>query len=160
MNLASLNIARARYDAGAPELADFERNLAAINGLATKADGFIWYLESGADGVALTDPAFDDPRMLLNLVVFETLEALHFFAYKTAHKKVMNRNLAHFEQPTEAYHVMWWVAEGHRPTMAEAKARLDQLRAEGPSRDAFTWAEPYDEDGAPLSPFVPDRVSA
>ena len=35
--------------------------------------------------------------------------------------------------------VMWWVAAGHRPTIEEAKERLEYLTAHGPSDHAFGW---------------------
>ena len=35
---------------------------------------------------------------------------------------------------------MWWVPEGHRPTLDEALARLAHLRAHGDSDHAFGWA--------------------
>lgn len=36
--------------------------------------------------------------------------------------------------------VMWWVPAGHRPSLEEALAKLDQLRVEGASDAAFDWA--------------------
>jgi hypothetical protein len=33
---------------------------------------------------------------------------------------------------------LWWVPAGHRPTVAEAEARLLHLRAHGPTPYAFT----------------------
>lgn len=159
-HLASFNVARAKHAAGSPEMAEFESNLARVNALGDAADGFVWRLDSGAEGVALTSELFDDPQLLLNLVVFEDIGALFDFTFKTIHKKVMNRSANVFDTHQKPYHVMWWVEAGTRPTMADCKARLDQLQAKGPSPQAFTWAQPFDEDGAPLQSFVPSRVSA
>jgi hypothetical protein len=36
---------------------------------------------------------------------------------------------------------MWWIPEGHVPTLEEAKQRLDHYIANGPSEFAFGWAE-------------------
>ena len=36
--------------------------------------------------------------------------------------------------------VMWWVGEGHRPTLEEARARLDHLDRHGDSDFAFGWS--------------------
>ena len=36
--------------------------------------------------------------------------------------------------------VMWWVPEGHRPTLDEALARLDHLQKNGESDHAFGWS--------------------
>ena len=35
--------------------------------------------------------------------------------------------------------VMWWVEDGHRPTLEEALGRLEMLKANGNSKDAFGW---------------------
>jgi hypothetical protein len=43
---------------------------------------------------------------------------------------------------------LWWVAEGHAPTVDEAKERLDMLRERGPTPDAFTLRYPFE---APVS---------
>ena len=40
---------------------------------------------------------------------------------------------------SEVFLVLWWVPEGHRPTIAEAKARLDLLRELGPTPEAFDF---------------------
>ena len=55
----------------------------------------------------------------------------------------MKRRKEWFEHMREAYTVLWWVPEGHRPTAAEAKSRLYQLRELGPSPDAFTFKQPF-----------------
>ncbi len=36
--------------------------------------------------------------------------------------------------------VMWIIEEGHRPTLQEAKERLDYLNEHGNSDHAFDWA--------------------
>jgi len=44
-----------------------------------------------------------------------------------------------FQPMREAWTVLWWVPAGHRPDFAEAHAKLQQLRANGPTADAFTF---------------------
>ncbi len=41
----------------------------------------------------------------------------------------------------QVHSVMWWIAEGHRPTPAEAMARLAKLREHGAGPQAFTFKE-------------------
>ena len=36
--------------------------------------------------------------------------------------------------------VLWWVEEGHIPSVEEAVEKLEHLRVHGPSLDAFTFA--------------------
>jgi hypothetical protein len=38
---------------------------------------------------------------------------------------------------------MWWIAPGAPPTVDDAKVRLERLRADGPTADAFTFRTPF-----------------
>jgi hypothetical protein len=45
--------------------------------------------------------------------------------------------------------VLWWVAAGHLPTVAEALAKLEHLKQHGPTPGAFTFRKPFSPpDGA------------
>jgi hypothetical protein len=81
---------------------------------------------------------YDDPAILPNLTVWENVEALERFVFKTVHGRFFDRRETWFAQP-EPTLVLWWVPAGHRPTLDEAVARLDHLRANGPSDCAFGW---------------------
>lgn len=50
---------------------------------------------------------------------------------------------AWFDKMPEMHQAIWWVPAGHIPSVAEAKQRLDSLRAEGPTVAAFTMARPF-----------------
>ena len=56
------------------------------------------------------------------------------------HRQFYERRREWFEALGERHLVMWWVPEGHRPTLDEAVARLDHLRAHGDSDPTFGWA--------------------
>jgi hypothetical protein len=43
----------------------------------------------------------------------------------------------------KGYMCLWWVPEGHEPTLAEAAVKLQHLRDHGPSAESFTFAEAY-----------------
>jgi len=43
------------------------------------------------------------------------------------HRLVSARRREWFERPEGAYQVLWWVPEGHRPTLEEGLARLAKL---------------------------------
>jgi hypothetical protein len=45
----------------------------------------------------------------------------------------MRRRREWFERMQEAYLALWWIPTGHRPTIAEAIAKLELLRVEGPT---------------------------
>ena len=145
-HLAELNVARAVADVDGPELAEFVGALAAINALADAAPGFVWRLAgAAADAPAAADAL--DPRMLLNLSVWTSPEALFDYVYKSQHTAFMVKRRQWFEKPAQAHMVLWWVPAGHQPTLAEALERLEQLRREGPSAQAFTFKQRFPPPG-------------
>lgn len=142
-HLAELNIGRIVGDTpDDPRMAEFMAALDEINALAEASPGFIWRLQD-ENGNATSITAFDDPRMLLNLSVWETPDALAKFTYKTAHAGFLKRRNEWFDPPDGPDLVLWWVPAGHIPTVEEAKTRLDRLIADGPGPDAFTFRDRY-----------------
>ena len=137
-HIAQLNIARAKAPLEDPLLADFMAQLDAVNALAEASPGFVWRLKSDS-GNATDIRVFDDPRMIVNMSVWESVDALFAFTYKTAHTKVMNRRKEWFEPLPGPHMVLWWIAARSPPTMDEAKRRLHHLAAHGPSATAFTF---------------------
>ena len=145
-HVAQLNVGRAVAPPGSPELADFMAALDRINALADAAPGFVWRLQS-AGGNATDILVSDDPRSLINMSVWSSVESLFTFVYRTAHTAVMQRRREWFEKPTEAHQVLWWVPAGHIPTTEEALERLAHLRREGPTARAFTFSRRYPPPG-------------
>ena len=82
--------------------------------------------------------ADDDPRVIINLSVWESPELLHDFVFHTAHTPFLRRRREWFERMPEAFLVCWWVPAGHVPTVDESLDRLERLRRDGVSADAFT----------------------
>ena len=153
-HLAQLNIGRMVAPTTAPEVADFMAALDRINALAEAAPGFVWRLQTDA-GNATDIHAFDDPLLLLNLSVWDSIEHLRAFTYTTAHTDVLRRRREWFERLAEAHLVLWWIPAGHVPTIAEALDRLERLRRNGPSPAAFTFRVPFEPDAAaPGEPLV------
>ena len=135
--LAQFNIARIKYPLDDPRMADFVDNVARVNKLAEQIDGFVWRLQD-ASGNAMGMQVYDDPRMLPNLTVWENVEALERFVWKTVHSRFYGRREQWFES-IETPLVLWHVPAGHMPDMAEGVARLDHLRNHGSSDFAFGW---------------------
>jgi hypothetical protein len=75
----------------------------------------------------------------VNLSVWESVEALERFVWQTVHTRFYGRRPEWFDKMDKPHFVMWWVRPGHRPTVDEAKARLEYLTAHGPSDHAFGW---------------------
>jgi Domain of unknown function (DUF3291) len=145
-HIAQLNVGRLVAPTDSPEVAEFMAALDAVNALADAAPGFVWRLQSDS-GNATDIQVSADPQFLANMSVWESVEALFEFVYRAAHNKVMVRRREWFERPVEAYLVLWWVPGGHTPTVEEAMARLDHLRAHGPTPRAFTFKEKYPPPG-------------
>ena len=72
--------------------------------------------------------------------VWETPEQLEHFVWNTVHKKIYNQKADWFKIMDSHHLVMWWVNEGHQPSLEEAKERLDHLNAKGDSEAAFGWS--------------------
>ncbi len=141
-HLAQLNVARARAEMDDPVMAGFVARLDEINALADHSPGFVWRLQTD-DGDATAIRVFPDPLMLVNLSVWESVEALREFTYRSAHTGVMRRRAEWFERMDRPHLVLWWVPAGTVPTLDEAKERLELLRAQGPCPEAFTFRERY-----------------
>ena len=137
-HLAQLNIGRIRYEIDDPRMADFTSNLALVNGLAERTPGFVWRFIDQSGNSTSTRP-YADTRIAINLSVWESVEALERFVWQTVHKRFYGRRPDWFDTTDTPHFVMWWVAAGHRPSLAEAKERLEYLTAHGPSEFAFGW---------------------
>lgn len=137
-HLAQLNIAEALDDLDSTTMKPFVDQLDEINALAEASPGFVWRLQDEL-GNATSINVFENPRIIVNMSVWENVEALSNYVYKSAHTKVMARRREWFHVMTSAYHVLWWVEQGHKPTLDEAKARLQQLREQGPGPEAFNF---------------------
>jgi Domain of unknown function (DUF3291) len=148
--LAQLNIGRLQAPLDAPESTGFVAALEPVNALADAAPGFVWRLQT-EDGDATAIRAFPDDLVIVNMSVWASLEALADFVYQSDHRQIMARRREWFERLAEAYLVLWWVPEGHRPTVDEAKQRLARLRAEGPGPEAFTFRQPHPPPGVDAS---------
>jgi hypothetical protein len=152
--LAQINVGRLRAAYNSPQIAEFVASLGQINALADAHPGFVWRL-TGASDDATDIQAFDDPLMAMNMSVWESIEALATFAYRSAHRDFMRRRREWFEAPGEAYMALWWVPAGNRPTPAEGRARLEALRRDGPTPFAFSFREPFAAPGAePVAPIL------
>lgn len=138
-HLAQLNIGRARGPMDGPVMAGFAARLADINALADASPGFVWRLQS--EGGNATDiQAFEDERILVNMSVWESVEHLREYVYRTGHAQVMRQRRDWFEKHDSAYMVLWWIPAGHIPTVQEARERLAHLEKHGETPHAFTFA--------------------
>jgi hypothetical protein len=143
-HLAQVNVATLRFPLDGPELAGFVAQLEPINALADGTPGFVWRLQT-EDGDATSIRPFEDERVMVNLSVWESLEALRGFVYATRHLDVMRHRREWFRRMPDPYLALWWVPAGTIPTVAQAKERLELLAGQGPTAGAFTFREPFPE---------------
>jgi heme-degrading monooxygenase HmoA len=142
-HIAQLNVGRSVAPLDDPIMAGFMDRLADINALGERSPGYVWRLQ-GETGNATTIHAYDDPRMIINLTVWESIEDLYAFAYHSQHMELFRRRREWFEQLDGPSLVLWWVPAGELPTPAEARRRLELLAAHGPTPDAFTFKTRFD----------------
>jgi hypothetical protein len=138
-HLAQLNIGRMLHPTDDPRVAGFMDNLDRINALAERSPGFVWRLKDDSGNSTAIRP-FDDPTILVNMSVWESAEALEAFVWQTVHQRFYNQKGQWFETLATPHLVLWPVPVGHRPSLVEAKERLDHLTKHGDSDHAFGWS--------------------
>jgi hypothetical protein len=142
-HLAQLNIARMLSDTiDDPIMAEFVAQLDTINTLGENSKGFVWRLKDESGDATQIHP-FDDPRIVVNLTVWESIEDLMDFAFKTAHAVVMKDRSKWFERFGKPSMVLWYIDEGHIPTPEEARERLEYLQTNGASEFAFDFKNKF-----------------
>ena len=101
-------------------MAGFKAALEPINALADEAHGFVWRLQT-EDGDATAIRLYEDERMIVNMSVWESIEALRAFVYTSDHTAVMRHRKQWFEK-LGTYLALWWVPDGHEPTIEEPRS--------------------------------------
>ncbi|MGB7262838.1 MAG: DUF3291 domain-containing protein [Albidovulum sp.] len=141
-HLAELNIGRLIAPTDDARVAEFMEALDRINGLGKRMPGFVWMMEgSGEPGTGNTEAKIGgDPQFVANLTVWESVETLEAFVWNTVHRQFYERRAEWFEMLGKMHFVMWWVPEGHEPTLDEALERLAHKRENGDTDHAFGWS--------------------
>lgn len=138
--LAQANVAYALVPTDDPRMADYIARLDEMNELADRSPGFVWRYFTDS-----RDPAqreFDDPRVLFNMSVWTSIEALHHYTYGTAHAEVYAARRRWFaaEKAVIGGHALalWWIPEGTLPTVEDAKTKMALMMEKGPTPEAFS----------------------
>ena len=142
MHLAELNIGKFKYPTSDPRMAEFMDNLDRVNAIAERSPGFVWRLKG--DNNNATDFRVGDD-MAVNLSVWTDAKSLEDYVFKTVHVQFYRKKAAWFDLMEKPHMVLWWVSEGHLPTLDEAYARLKKYESEGATAEAFGWPEVMDE---------------
>ena len=124
------------------ELASFVSRLGEVNALADCSPGFVWRLQDESGNASAVRPWGDD--VIVNMSVWDSARSLRGYVFGAGHASVLRRRREWFVPLGSTHLVLWWVKAGHRPTLLEARGRLDLLEASGPSPAAFTLRQPFD----------------
>lgn len=148
-HLAQINVARALAPLDDPRLAGFVSRLDDINALADRSPGFVWRLQSDS-GNATDIKVSDDPKVIVNMSVWDDLDSLFAYVYRSDHLQVMAQRRQWFEKPASAFMALWWRPAGTLPSIAEGLERIALLDRAGPTPQAFTFKQPFDAEGRPI----------
>ena len=138
-HIAQSNIARMRAPMDDPIMAGFVERLEPLNALADQSPGFVWRMQD-EQGDATAIRVFEDELILFNMSVWESIEALEAYAYHSNHVEAVRARGEWFEPMSRPSFVLWWVPEGHIPTVEEAREHFELLWQRGPTAEAFTFS--------------------
>src|SRR6266516_6095911 len=137
-HIAQINIARMFAPIDDPIMTEFVAQLPPINALADGSPVFVWRLQTDS-GDATSIKVYDDEFIIVNLTVWESVDALYQYVYKSAHSRVLRDRKRWFEKFNGPYYALWWIPAGHLPSTEEGKERLDYLRQRRDSAYAFSF---------------------
>ncbi|HYB09191.1 MAG TPA: DUF3291 domain-containing protein [Alphaproteobacteria bacterium] len=141
-HIAQMNVGTTLYPLDDPRIAEFMSLLDEINKSADRSPGFVWRLQSD-QGNATDIKVTDNPQFIVNMSVWQSVEVLFDFVYRTSHRLVMEKRRQWFERPSGPYFVLWWVEAGTLPTVEQGLARLHHLGQLGPTAFAFTFKQKF-----------------
>lgn len=152
-HLCQVNIGLAKAPMDDPIMHGFASQLDRINQLADNSPGFVWRLQSDS-GNATDILLYENPLMLYNMSVWESIDALFEYTYHSDHTAVMVHRKQWFNPMSGPYMALWWIPAGQLPAMPEGKARIDYLTAHGPSPVAFHFKNVFPPNPDAVLPLV------
>lgn len=127
-----------------PEMKDFRDHTDAVNAIAASSKGFVW--RDTFDPELPEQPnVLNDDQVIINFSVWNDMESLREFTYKTFHSAIMKRQKEWFQKYGKAHYALWWIKSDHIPTEQEAIDRLEYLERHGPSEKAFTFKDIFEK---------------
>ena len=145
MQLAQVNVALPAAPLESPVMSGFVKAIDDVNWLADRSPGFVWRLPP-QDG-PVTFGRLGDDRVIVTVSIWTHFEALQQYVYRTGHALFMQRRNRWFVPIGGFTTAMWWIDEGHRPSLDEGLGRLLHLRMHGPTPHAFSLRRQFDPEG-------------
>ena len=90
LHVAQINIGTMVAPTDDPRVAEFMDGLDRINAIADESPGFVWRLQAD-DGNATSIQIFPDPLTLVNMSVWESVDALKAYVYQSDHVEFFRR---------------------------------------------------------------------
>ena len=141
-HLAQSNIARLLAPLDDPQIAGFVAELDSVNALADAAHGFVWRLQS-ASGNATDVPYNDDPFVIVNMSVWDSVESLRKYVYTSRHIEIFRQRAKWFEKMEKPNYCLWWVPAGHIPSVAQGRERLEHYQMHGATPYSFWFHKQF-----------------
>ena len=137
--IAQMNFGITVAPLDSPIMSEFTDNLDRVNALAEASKGFVWRLKDES-GNATSIDVMTDPKAVLNITVWRSVQDLYHFTFKTDHSYFV-RNSARWFVPTSKRSMALWALDDDAPmpTIEEAFARLHHLETHGSTNLAFDF---------------------
>jgi hypothetical protein len=107
-----MNYARLKAPLDDPSMDEFFRSLGPINALAKSTPGYVWSLDLDDEELeqqrSQVDVLRNDDLMMPQLSLWEDVESVQHFAFKSGHAMYLKRKREWFTSPTCPYTVCWW----------------------------------------------------
>ena len=155
-HVAQVNIGRLRAPLDSSLVQGFVDLLDPINQLADRSPGFVWRLQT-EDGNATAIRPFEDDSLLVNMSVWESVEALGHFVYESRHLDALRRRKEWFGRIADPILALWWIPAGTLPTLEDARERLEHLGAHGATPYAFTLRKHFPPPSEPDPSAIEDE---
>lgn len=142
-HIAEINIARMIAPIDSDVMSGFTNRIDEINALAESSDGFVWRLSDSVQVDSYDNHFPDDNMIIVTMSVWESLEALHNYVYRSEHGQMFKQRKSWFSKMDSHHMVLWYIPSGEIPTVDEAKAKLAYLDQHGTTPNAFTFTKRF-----------------
>ena len=161
VHVAQINIGTMVAPTDDPCVAEFMDNLERVNAIADAAPGFVWRLQTDS-GNATEIQIFPDPLTLVNMSVWESVDALKEYVYRSEHIDFFRRRAEWFE-PDAKRVALWHVTGGTIPRARRGRApgrvpraqrRRARTRSASPSRRCRSSSRRHTPDDADTGEMI------
>src|SRR2546430_16095973 len=141
-HLAQINISRLLLRSTIRRSLNSSRNFSRSMRSRTK----LWDSSGGCSrnpATPRTLPTMRNPFVIVNMSVWESIEPLREFAYKSSHREAFRDRAKWFEKAVEPGYCLWWIPSGHIPAVAEGRERLEHYQKHGATPHSFWFSQPF-----------------